>query len=226
MERDGYTMTEAEWVTSDDHSRMTFFVAKQTSVRKLRLAEVALCRSVEHHLVDAHSCHVLSVCEAHADGFASDGQLAEVRSRAVSVYEGDLPRTSSRRDAYQLVHAADTEQRLRLQIDMIDLVLFAERPHQLISPELQAACIAEAEIIRDVFGNPFRPVAFDPSWRTETVISLACCIYAERAFDRLPILADALEEAGCNHADVLSHCRSPGPHARGCWVVDGVLGKE
>jgi hypothetical protein len=57
-------------------------------------------------------------------------------------------------------------------------------------------------------------------------VSLATGIYDERAFDRLPILADALEEAGCDNADVLAHCRGDGPHARGCWVVDGVLGRE
>ena len=80
--------------------------------------------------------------------------------------------------------------------------------------------------LRDIFGNPFRPVAFADSWRSETAVALASGVYAERAFDRMPILADALEEAGCDHADVLSHCRGPGPHVRGCWVVDGVLGKS
>lgn len=78
----------------------------------------------------------------------------------------------------------------------------------------------------EIFGNPFRPVTFDPLWRSETATALAAGIYEERAFDRLPILADALEEAGCDHPDVLNHLRGSGPHARGCWVVDGVLGKE
>ncbi len=81
------------------------------------------------------------------------------------------------------------------------------------------------EAFHCIFGNPFRSVAFADSWRTETAVSLANGIYEERAFDRLPILADALEEAGCDHLDLLTHCRGPGPHARGCWVVDGVLGK-
>lgn len=81
------------------------------------------------------------------------------------------------------------------------------------------------EQFRDVAGNPFRPVTFDPHWRSETAVSLASGIYTERAFDRMPILADALEEAGCDHADVLSHCRGDGPHTRGCWVVDLLLGK-
>jgi hypothetical protein len=80
-------------------------------------------------------------------------------------------------------------------------------------------------LARDVVGNPFRPVALNPSWLTETVVALATGVYTGRAFDRMPILADALEEAGCDNADVLNHCRGEGPHVRGCWVVDLVLGK-
>lgn len=91
---------------------------------------------------------------------------------------------------------------------------------------MDAEDLNQAHLLRCIAGNPFRPVAFDPIWRTETVVALASAIYTERAFDRMPILADALEESGCDPADVLSHCRGPGPHARGCWVVDGVLGKE
>jgi hypothetical protein len=67
-------------------------------------------------------------------------------------------------------------------------------------------------------------ITFDPSWRTSDVVALARGIRAEDAFDRLPILADALQDAGCDNEDILNHCRGPGPHARGCWVVDGVLG--
>ncbi len=79
---------------------------------------------------------------------------------------------------------------------------------------------------RDVTGNPFRPVAVDPAWRTATAVGIAQAIYDDRAFDRLPILADALQDAGCENADILAHCRGDGPHVRGCWVVDLVLGKE
>jgi hypothetical protein len=74
--------------------------------------------------------------------------------------------------------------------------------------------------------NPFRPVTVDPAWQTSNVTALAQPIYDERAFDRLSILADALEDAGCDNADILNHCRQPGEHVRGCWVVDLVLGKE
>ena len=81
-------------------------------------------------------------------------------------------------------------------------------------------------LIRDLFGSPFHPVSIDPAWLTTNVVGLAQAIYEGRAFDRLPILADALEDAGCFHPDVLSHCRGPGPHVRGCWLVDLLLGKS
>ncbi|VTR92077.1 Uncharacterized protein OS=uncultured bacterium PE=4 SV=1 [Gemmata massiliana] len=85
--------------------------------------------------------------------------------------------------------------------------------------------VALCKLVREVFSNPFRPVAFDPSWLTSTVTQLAERIYQERSFDRMPILADALQDAGCNNEDVLNHCRRPGEHVRGCWVVDTILGK-
>jgi hypothetical protein len=84
----------------------------------------------------------------------------------------------------------------------------------------------QCRLLRCVFYNPFRPVTADPSWFTSTVTALAHGIYVDRAFDRLPIFADALQDTGCNHDDLLNHCRGSGPHARGCWVVDLVLGKS
>ena len=87
-------------------------------------------------------------------------------------------------------------------------------------------CQQNIPLLRCIVGNPFHPVTFDPSWRTEAAIGLALRMYDDRDFAAMPILADALEEAGCENADVLSHCREPGPHARGCWVVDEVLGKR
>jgi hypothetical protein len=94
-----------------------------------------------------------------------------------------------------------------------------------VQDELPSGRIIQADLLRDIFGNPFRPVAVDPRWLTSDVVELARGIYADCAFDRLPILADALQDAGCDHPDVLTHCRCDGPHVRGCWVVDLLLGK-
>jgi hypothetical protein len=80
-------------------------------------------------------------------------------------------------------------------------------------------------LFREIFGNPFRPVDFAP-WRTGTAVALARQMYNSRDFGAMPILADALQDAGCDNDEVLSHCRAEAAHFRGCWVVDGVLGLE
>ncbi|MGH7174582.1 MAG: hypothetical protein ACRELG_30310 [Gemmataceae bacterium] len=89
---------------------------------------------------------------------------------------------------------------------------------------------ARSKLLRDIFGPlPFRPIVLDLAWLAwsdGTVRRLAQAIYDERAFERMPILADALEEAGCADADILNHCRQPSEHVRGCWVVDLILGKS
>jgi hypothetical protein len=85
------------------------------------------------------------------------------------------------------------------------------------------------QLLRDVFGNPFHPASIDPAiltWNHGTVPGIARHIYDERAFGDLPILADALEDAGCTDADILGHCRAGGEHVRGCWVVELILGKK
>jgi len=92
-------------------------------------------------------------------------------------------------------------------------------------PDYERERSAQSDLLRDIFGNPFRPVAADPSWLTSTVVELAHGVYAEKAFDRLPILADALQDAGCEQPDILAHCRQPDEHVRGCWPVDALLGK-
>ncbi|MFL5339752.1 MAG: hypothetical protein ACJ8F7_06250 [Gemmataceae bacterium] len=84
---------------------------------------------------------------------------------------------------------------------------------------------AQSDLLRDIFGNPFRPVAVESAWLTAGIVQLAQAIYDERAFDRLPALADALEQAGCTDGNILAHARKPGEHVRGCWVVDLLLGK-
>jgi hypothetical protein len=85
----------------------------------------------------------------------------------------------------------------------------------------------QADLLRDIVGNPFRPVALDPAWRTDTVLALAEQMYEARDFSAMPRLADALQDAGCDNEAILNHCRdADAVHVRGCWVVDIVLGKE
>jgi hypothetical protein len=91
--------------------------------------------------------------------------------------------------------------------------------------ELKVQC----QLLRCIFGHPFRTATLAPewlAWNAGTALKIARAVYEERAFDRLPILADALEDAGCDDADILAHCRGGGPHVRGCWVVDLILGKQ
>jgi hypothetical protein len=93
-------------------------------------------------------------------------------------------------------------------------------------PELGLSAAQQVAVIRDLFGNPFRTVSCSPEWRTDTAVSLARQMYEARDFSAMPILADALQDAGCENEDVLNHCRDTNqPHVRGCWVVDLVLGK-
>jgi len=83
-----------------------------------------------------------------------------------------------------------------------------------------------AVMLRCIIGNPFRSVTLDTGWRTPKVVALAQTIYNERTFDRLPELAAALAETGCTDTDILRHCRQPGEHVRGCWVMDALLEKQ
>jgi hypothetical protein len=104
----------------------------------------------------------------------------------------------------------------------------ARVPIQLLTPDETAAC---CWLLRDIFGDrgnlpaPTGCPWWNPEWRTSTVVTLAERIYSDQCFDRLPILADAFEEAGCDNPDLLKHCRGQGRHVRGCWVVDLALGK-
>jgi hypothetical protein len=104
---------------------------------------------------------------------------------------------------------------------------FPDLDHSVTVPEKKH----QSQLVRDLFGNPYRPAKVDAcpkwlTWREGTVRRVAQAIYDDRTFDQLPILADALEDGGCDNADILNHCRQPGPHVRGCWVIDLLLGKE
>jgi hypothetical protein len=175
--------------------------------RKIRLYGCACLRTAVPVLRFKADQWVLEVAERFADGEADERELAEA-ARAC----GGLASAVARVPATRMVALAAGGP--------------APIPHHPAGPMRALPDAEKCALLRDIFGNPFRPVALDPSWLTSTAVALATGIYAERAFDRMPILADALQDAGCYHPDVLSHCRGGGPHARGCWVVDLILGKS
>jgi hypothetical protein len=214
------TMTESDWLTATGPVDVLHPFRDVTSDRKLRLLVVACCRRIDGVMTDSGRLAV-NAAEQYADGCISDDELHAIWAAVKQ------PKSEVRR------HAAFAAKRASCNPGYSPLLgLTATQSAAMLrvqpryrNQERLTERTAQSILARCVFGNPFRPAAFDPRWLSETAVAVAAGIYAERAFDRLPVLADALEEAGCDHPDVLAHCRGPGPHARGCWVVDGVLGK-
>jgi hypothetical protein len=211
-------MTEPEWLASGDPRAMFRHCHGLLSDRKKRLYLVGCCRDVWDEIEDEGSRQAVLAAERFADGLAPADELQLAYYAAYRTYwlSREIPDPGGLR-AQIAAAAAGTVWGLESNSDL----------PWAIGPETGLARDAarQAELLRCVLGNPFRPVTLDPSWLTSTVASLAQGIYAERAFDRLPILCDALQDAGCDSADILDHCRGPGPHARGCWVIDLVLGE-
>lgn len=227
-------MTEAEWLTTSDIWDMWIQVREWASDRKLRHLMVEPILRVVHRLAGKSWERHFNLLQQYAAGELSRTELGRKwrsqwrKCEAFKVF--GFPWVI---DEHQTL-IDDTEQAvvwyLRVFLPPELSCLFTMPTWQAARDSAEGSACRRAmtmlaDDIRCIFGNPFRPVVFAPEWRSETVVALAAGIYEERAFDRLPILADALEEAGCDHPDVLTHLRGPGPHARGCWVVDGVLGK-
>jgi hypothetical protein len=233
-------VTESEWLTSADFGRLISAPGVTCSPRKAALLGCAMFYTIARSVSVTELFWVVRVIEKMADGNATSDERRtsfEVANFAYNVTTGTvgwIPAQYKRRSAfpvswavYHLQQMADYHiprnnkpDALRTYLDMTWDGFNGMRLRR--KTVLPIFCTR----LRCILGNPFRPVTFLNSWRSETAVALASAIYAERAFDRLPILADALQEAGCDHADVLEHCRHSGPHARGCWVVDGVLGKS
>ncbi|WP_232069588.1 hypothetical protein [Gemmata massiliana] len=199
----------------------------ELSERKLRLFGCACCRLLWLQIPAAASRAAVVAAERYADGSVGEGELAAACEAAAEFrlsteYSKNAPTWA----AASIARGVDDEWLYRTHIsDIIEAVLKAieYRPFGFDTEMMEATL---CQLFRDIFGNPFRPVAFSPSWRTATAITLAAQMYESRDFGAMPILADALQDAGCNSAEVLDHCRGDGPHVRGCWIVDLVLGKE
>ena len=213
-------MTEQEWQGKHAPLKMLAHVQNDASKRKLRLFACACCRAVWDRLPSDECRAGIEVAEQYADGLVSE----EVRSATQRVVDG-RPKEYDRSElllavaaSWALVKPQPWELKFAAEVCSSN-TRTATRQTRLLR--------AHANILRCLFGNPFRPVTFDPAWRTSDVMLLARQMYDSRDFGAMPILADALQDAGCENEDILSHCRDASlTHVRGCWVVDLVLGKE
>lgn len=224
-------MTEAEWLACDEPGPMLrngvvpTLTPSSPRSREFNLVCAACARMVWHLLPDGVKSAVEWLEATAGRGYEQEPEAWERHTRNIDDAsngpgspEGTGPdQMSDQVLGSYIVWAA---WRRRVHVAFIHLCRLAptdppdDTPRQL------------ANLLRDIFSNPFRPVAFDPRWRSESAVSLARMMYESRDFHVMHILADALQDAGCEDTDILSHCRSPGLHVRGCWVVDLVLSKE
>jgi hypothetical protein len=206
-------MTEQEWLACTDPKPMLEYLRGKVSDRKLRLLGCAYCRGLWPQLKRQASRQAVAVAELFADGEATDEQRIEAFEEAG--YATEATRSRGER-AYAIAVAAEEV----VEDETCDWYCGWYGLKSYLPRKKQKA------ILTCIFGNPFKPVAAEGNWLTPTVKQLAEAIYGDRGYDRMPILADALEEAGCTDPDILTHCRAPGPHVLGCWVVDLILSKD
>ncbi|VTT99007.1 Uncharacterized protein OS=Sorangium cellulosum (strain So ce56) GN=sce5710 PE=4 SV=1 [Gemmataceae bacterium] len=211
-------MTEAEWLGSDDSRPMLEILGGREDDRKRRLFAAAAARRVGH-LLPAAAGPAIEAAEAFADGRIDKSKLKTV----FDAMRASANRAKTDKSAHFVVRDVA---RLSASQACWDVAWSAGYVGDDMPDGRDGEWRCQAVLVRDLFGNPFRDVAFSPEWRTSTVVALAQQMYEARDFSAMPILADALQDAGCDSGDVLDHCRGPGPHVRGCWVVDLVLGKE
>jgi hypothetical protein len=241
-------MTEAEWLACTDPQRLLEFLRGKGSERKLRLFTWVCCQRLGPLLVDERSRHAVQVLGRYLDGQSSRAELARANEAApcpgqacpvlgddsVYLYEAaGAAFCASLLDHDPVDSAADVSSYTFGALAHLTKTTGKEDPLQ-------------SQHLRDMVGNPFRPLPPKRgkrrwevqlrgwlTWRDGTIPKLAQAIYEDRDLPsghldnhRLAILADALEDAGCDNADILNHCRQPGVHVRGCWVVDLLLGNE
>jgi hypothetical protein len=215
-------MNETEWLECTDPGKMLEVLGDRASERKLRLLACAHCRRQMLDPLDPLDWAMVEVAERFADGEATWDDLSAARKAAKKPPLFPGARRGESRAAewvaarWQAGHAITWAPPWR------------GKPVPEYAARHAAYKVQGAHLLREVFGNPFRPAILDPAWLAwngGAVRKVSQAIYDERRFAALPILADALEDAGCADTEVLTHCRGPGEHMRGCWVLDLLLGK-
>jgi hypothetical protein len=242
-------VTEVEWLTATDPAPMLKVVRDKASDRKLRLFGVACCRMVWQDFQEERIRRLVDVSEEFADGIANLQQLQSVRQEAERAYasnQGDSGNQDVEEAALGLGERLDLTKVLRWAVYstvFFDVESWLRRCDSdadqdgknrafavALDQQRIRAKTAHAALLHDIFGNPFRPVVVGPRWLTSSVVDLARSIYEADprqagGYMGMPILADALMDAGCDNDDILNHCRGEGPHVRGCWVLDLLTGR-
>lgn len=245
-------MTEVDWLASYAPGDMiAATVPHLVSFRKLRLFLVGCCRRRWDLVRGEKLAHCVEAAEAFADDADLGVELNEAMRHARDLLHFAQVDSSESYSVPPVRVACEVARAVWVVCDSdADLVRTIQFPPPacfagFVSDSLAAAdawsrditpndpdafeawvrdqLAADADLLRCVAGNPFRFTGVPVEWRTSTVVGLASGIYEERAFDRLPILADALEDAGCDRPEILNHCRDDGEHVRGCWIVDAIL---
>ena len=204
-------VTETEWLNGPP--RRTVVKVRQLKNERSRLLSLcALFGLYRHQLTRPTFAAAIDLMERFADAQVGDGHW----NRAMGLIKDfDWSAESlSTNELHDLRWIADC------------FLAPADADGHYRMPMLKASTAA-ANLLRDIFGNPFHPISFSPEWRTSDVVSIAQSMYETRDFSPMAILADALQDAGCDHECILAHCHDAnGVHVRGCWVVDLVLGKS
>jgi hypothetical protein len=211
-------MTEQEWLSGADPRPMLEYLGDKASERKLQLFACACCRRIPGFLESEPDRQGLELTELYADGLATDEEFTALPDDVWDI-------RWYRRDCWNAIDRAMNSYWCHVW-DSRNLHATTEQTQA----QARRQCDADlAVLLLEIFGNPFRPVTLDPVWLTwhdGLLASMARQMYESRDFTDMPMLADALEEAGCTDQDILAHCRSGGEHVRGCWVVDLLLGKS
>ncbi len=223
-------MEETKWLSSANWLLLWHYAHEKEclSDRKQRLLAVAACHGIMHLVTDARLLRMIDLAEEWADATTDFNDewwdRREYWCDEANAAAWEQPQDNPARyaaGAFALLGNDDHKvgRAVEAVAGFYGCPVINESGHE-------GHCPVVSKLIREVVGNPFRPVAFDPAWRTSTAVALAQQMYDSRDFGVMPILGDALQDAGCDNDDILDHCRGDGPHVRGCWVVDLVLGKS
>jgi hypothetical protein len=221
-------MTEEKWLAGASLTRMLTYLREKVGDRKNRLFNVACCRRIWHLYTKPAVRDAILVGERYADGQADREEL-RAALRTIHAARAQAVVSSPTGLALQAAGFVAVEYSpkwpLASATNVLDVMVSQADKENLpaLREQEQRASVA---LLYEFFGNPFRPISLDPSCLSGNVRSLAAAIYEERSFEAMPILGDALEEAGCLDQAILTHCRSGEAHYRGCWLLDLILAKD